>query len=276
MAERKQTQLGTEKCPMARIYPLFSSSKGNSTFIGTEKGGILIDCGVSFKRLSAALNINNIPLSAVQAVFITHEHSDHVSGLKMLTKKTGIPVYGQKRTLQRLCDNDKISPESPVIDMSNVTIPCAGSEVRCFNTPHDTIQSCGYKIHTEDDKFCAVCTDLGHITEEVDKALTGCRLVLLEANYDDFMLRTGPYPLHLKERILSPNGHLSNDDCGAQARKLIENGTTYLILGHLSQDNNQPYIADKTVAACLSDMERGKDYLMGVAPVETQGGAVIF
>ncbi|MBO5571573.1 MAG: MBL fold metallo-hydrolase [Ruminococcus sp.] len=261
---------------MARIYPLFSSSKGNSTFIGTEKGGILIDCGVSFKRLSAALEINNIPLSAVQAVFITHEHSDHVTGLKMLTKKTGMPVYGQKRTLQRLCDNDKISPESPVIDMTNTAINCAGSEVRCFNTPHDTIQSCGYRIHTDDDKLCAVCTDLGHITPEVDEALTGCRLVLLEANYDDYMLRTGPYPLYLKERILSVNGHLSNDDSGAQAAKLVERGTTHIILGHLSQDNNRPDIAYNTVQKALSGFVSGRDYLLGVAPVETQGGAVIF
>ena len=261
---------------MARIYPLFSSSKGNSTFIGTEKGGILIDCGVSFKRLSAALSINNITLSAVQAVFITHEHSDHVAGLKMLTKKTGMPVYGQKRTLQRLCDADKIAPDSPVIDMSGNTISCAGAEVKCFNTPHDTIQSCGYRIHTEDDRLCAVCTDLGHITEEIDSALMGCRLVLLESNYDDFLLRTGPYPLNLKERILSPNGHLSNDDCGAEVRRLIENGTTHIVLGHLSQDNNKPYIADKTVEECLSGMVRNKDYLLGVAPVETQGGAVIF
>ena len=261
---------------MARIYPLFSSSKGNSTFIGTEKGGILIDCGVSFKRLSSALDINNIPLSAVQAVFITHEHSDHVAGLKMLTKKTGIPVYGQKRTLQRLCDSDRISPESKVIDMSGAAISCVGNEVRCFNTPHDTIQSCGYRIHTEDGKLCAVCTDLGHITEEVDNALIGCRLVLLEANYDENMLRTGGYPLYLKERILSLNGHLSNNDSGAQARRLVENGTTHILLGHLSQDNNRPYIADKTVESCLSGLTRGRDYLMGVAPVETQGGAVIF
>ncbi len=261
---------------MARIYPLFSSSKGNSTYIGNEKSGILIDCGVSFKRLAASLELNNIPLSAVQAVFITHEHSDHVSGLKMLTKNMGLPVYGQKRTLQRLCDADKIAPQSPVIDMSGISITCAGAEVSCFNTPHDTIQSCGYRIHTEDDKLCAVCTDLGHVTQEVDEALTGCRLVLIEANYDESMLRTGPYPLYLKERILSPNGHLSNDDCAAQVRRLIERGTSYFILGHLSQDNNHPRIADYTVQSALEGFTRGKDYLMGVAPVETKGGAVIF
>ncbi|MBO4523748.1 MBL fold metallo-hydrolase [Ruminococcus sp.] len=261
---------------MARLYPLFSSSKGNSTFIGTEKGGILIDCGVSFKRLSDALETNNIPLSAVQGVFITHEHSDHVSGLAMLTKKTGIPVYGQKRTLQRLCDENKIAASSHVIDITGKTISCGGSELSCFNTPHDTIQSCGYRVHTSDDKYCAVCTDLGHVTSEVNEALTGCRMVLIEANYDDYMLRTGPYPLYLKERILSQNGHLSNDDCAVQVGKLIECGTTHILLGHLSQDNNHPRIADEAVQRGLACFTRGKDYLMGVAPVETTGGAVIF
>ncbi len=261
---------------MARIYPLFSSSRGNSTYIGTEKSGILIDCGVSFKRLSAALEINNIPFNAVKAVFITHEHSDHVSGLSMLTKKTGISVYGQKRTLQRLYDAGKIADTSHVVEMQNKALACADFEVSCFNTPHDTIQSCGYRIHTADDKYCAVCTDLGHITNDVDTALMGCRLVLIESNYDENMLRTGPYPLYLKERVLSANGHLSNDSCAKQVRRLAENGTTHFLLGHLSQDNNRPEIADKTVQNGLSGFVRGRDYLMGVAPVETKGGAVIF
>jgi len=261
---------------MARLYPLFSSSKGNSSFIGTEKGGILIDCGVSFRRLCTALEVNHIPLSVVQGVFITHEHSDHIAGLAMLTKKTGMPVYGQKRTLQRLCDGNKIAVNSPVIDMTGKTISCGGSEVSCFNTPHDAIQSCGYRIHTSDDKYCAVCTDLGHVTQEVDEALTGCRMVLIEANYDDYMLRTGPYPLYLKERILSVNGHLSNDDCAVQVGRLIERGTTHFLLGHLSQDNNRPQLADSTVQRSLDRFARGRDYLLGVAPVETQGGAVIF
>ncbi|WP_303823829.1 MBL fold metallo-hydrolase [Ruminococcus flavefaciens] len=261
---------------MARLYPLFSSSKGNSSFIGTEKGGILIDCGVSFKRLSEALEVNHIPLSAIQGVFITHEHSDHVAGLALLTKKTGMPVYGQKRTLQRLCDANRIAPASHVIDMTGKKISCGGSEISCFNTPHDAIQSCGYRIHTSDDKYCAICTDLGHVTPEVDNALTGCRMVLIEANYDDYMLRTGPYPLYLKERILSMNGHLSNDDCAVQVGKLIERGTTHFLLGHLSQDNNRPNIADSTVQRSLDRFARGRDYLLGVAPVETRGGAVIF
>ncbi len=261
---------------MARIYPLFSSSKGNSAFIGTERGGVLIDCGVSFKRLTAALERNDLSLSAIRGVFITHEHSDHVSGLKMLTKYTSVPVYGQKRTLQRLCSSDKISPNSPVIDMTGKKIACGDCELTCFNTPHDAIQSCGYRITASDGKVCAVCTDLGHVTDEVDEALKGCRLVLLEANYDERMLRGGPYPIYLKERILSPNGHLSNNDCAKQAAKLIKQGTTHLILGHLSQDNNRPQVADKTVEAALSEFIRNRDYLMGTAPMETSGEAVIF
>ena len=260
---------------MARIYPLFSSSKGNSTFIGSEKCGILIDCGASFKKLSAALKINNIPLSAVKAVFITHEHSDHVSGLKMLTKNTGIPVYGRKKTLQKLWSEDKISSGSPVIEISS-NITCADHEISCFNTPHDAVQSCGYKIHTPDDKLCAVCTDLGHVTAEVHNALTGCNTVLIEANYDEDMLRTGKYPLYLKQRIISDTGHLSNEACAAEIKRLIGSGTERIILGHLSQDNNRPDLAYSAVRKELKNFILGKDYLMGVAPVESDGGAVIF
>lgn len=261
---------------MARIYPLFSSSKGNAHFIGTEKAGILIDCGVSFRKLSSALRINRIPISAVQAVFITHEHSDHVSGLKILTQQTGIPVYGTKKTLRRLCDEDKISPKSPVIDMRGV-IPCADMEISYFSTSHDAVEPCGYKIHTYDDKYCAVCTDTGCITPETDDALTGCKMVLIESNYDENMLRRGNYPLYLKQRILSENGHLSNDACALQVEKLIKYGTTHVVLGHLSQDNNKPSFAFNTVKNFLDEnYVFNKDYLMGVAPVETQGGAVIF
>lgn len=261
---------------MARIYPLFSSSKGNAHFIGTEKGGILIDCGVSFKRLSSALEKNRLPLSAVQAVFVTHEHGDHVSGLKVLTQKTGIPVYGTKKTLRKLCDDGKISPKSLVIDMKGV-INCADMEVSCFNTSHDAVDPCGYKIHTYDDKYCAVCTDTGCITTETDNALLGCKMVLIESNYDEKMLRRGNYPLHLKQRILSEDGHLSNEDCALEVGKLIKYGTTHIVLGHLSQENNKPSLAFNTVKDFLDEKYIfNKDYLMGVAPVETQGGAVIF
>lgn len=261
---------------MARIYPLFSSSKGNSYFIGNADGGILIDCGVSFRKLTGALNTNKIPVKAVQAVFITHEHSDHIAGLKVLTGKTGIPVYSTKETLRKLCDEDKISPKSKIIEMKK-NIVCADMEINAFKISHDAVEPCGYKIHTSDDKYCAICTDTGIITPEAKKAFKGCKMVLIESNYDENMLRQGHYPLHLKKRILSETGHLSNDDCTAQIGKLIENGTTHIVLGHLSQENNTPKTAFMTARKVLDKKyEFNKDYIMGVAPVETNGGAVVF
>ncbi len=258
---------------MGRIYPLFSSSKGNSIYIGSKTSGILIDAGVSYTRLCKSLQLNEIEPSAIRAVFVTHEHSDHIGGIKILTKKLRIPVFAQSYTLEGLYDREYICSCG---DEMKGSICIGDMEISCFNTPHDTQESCGYKIYFEDGKSCAVCTDLGHITEEVEQALLGTDAVLLEANYDENMLRTGIYPAYLKSRIRSKYGHLSNSDSGAFAARLIESGTTRLILGHLSQENNTPQTADNTVCSCLSDYKRNSDYLLSIAPVETSGGFISF
>ena len=262
---------------MARIYPLFSSSKANSAFIGSGTGGILIDAGASFKRMCGAFAKSGLTMTAVKGVFITHSHSDHVKGLKMLTKNTGVPVFGQRETLEELLGKELISPNSKVYELDGVAV-LEDMEISCFDTPHDTVRSCGYRIKTADGRNCAVCTDLGHITDTVHKALTGCDLVLLEANHDIGLLKKGPYPDYLKARILSDHGHLSNAVCGSEAADLVRLGTTRLILGHLSQDNNTPYIADKTVMTVLaqSGAVRDRDYTLEVAPVETDGRVVVF
>ena len=258
---------------LARIYSLFSSSKGNSTYIGTKTCGILIDAGVSYTRLIKALAINEIDITAVKGVFVTHEHSDHISGVKMLTKKADVPVFAQAYTLENLFDSGAIYSCGEDLKES---VCIADMEVKCFNTPHDTNESCGYRITFADGKICAVCTDLGHITADVEKNLLGADTVLLESNYDDIMLKNGPYPAYLKSRIRSKFGHLSNCDCGKFAERLIQSGTTRLILGHLSQENNTPHTADSTVASYLSEYKRNSDYILTVAPVETAGGFIAF
>lgn len=253
---------------MARIYPLFSSSKGNCTYIGSKTEGILIDDGVSYSRLKKAMALNGLSPDCIKAVFITHEHSDHTKGLAMLTKKHRLTVYAQSYTLDVLCSNGCICGDCDEIkDCAEV----CGMTVRCFNTMHDTKESCGYRIGFEDGRSCAVCTDLGKVTDEVYTSLKGTDVVLLEANYDVEMLRNGAYPYYLKTRIFSGSGHLSNLDSGKFAAKLVENGTSKLILGHLSQDNNTPDLAQHTVEQQLLPFKRNEDYMLTVAPVETTG-----
>ena len=260
---------------MARIYPLFSSSKGNASFVGSPRGGVLIDAGVSCKRLMQALGDCGIPETAVQGIFITHDHSDHVKGLRMVTKRLGVPVYAQARTLRRLVDGELLAPGCRAVEMTG-RVTAGDMELTAFDTPHDTEQSCGYRITTADGRHCAVCTDLGHVTPTVQEALLGCDLLLLEANYDPRMLANGPYPAYVKQRIASEHGHLSNPDSGALAAELIAAGTTRLILGHLSQENNTPALAERTVTEALHSFRRNGDYLLEVAPVETTGKMVVF
>ena len=261
---------------MAKFYPLFSSSSGNASFIGSEKGGILIDAGVSCKRIVDALGRNSIPKEAVQGIFITHTHSDHTTGLKVLSKKLRVPVYGTQETLAQLCAKGAVPEETQTIPIDTRAIACGGCEIYAFPTMHDAPGSCGYRVHTADGKLCAVCTDLGVVTDAVRDAVTGCDMVLLEANYDPEMLVTGPYPPELKGRIMSDYGHLSNPDSAAFADHLVGTGTTRILLGHLSPHNNTQTLAASTVLGGLSRFTQGMDYLLGIAPVESPGGAVIF
>ena len=192
---------------MARIYPLFSSSKGNASFVGSPHGGVLIDAGVSCKRLMQALGDCGIPESAIRGIFITHDHSDHIKGLRMVTKRLKVPVYAQAQTLEKLIAGEHLAPGCPAQVMEGA-VTAGDAELTAFDIPHDTVQSCGYRIRTGDGRTCAVCTDLGHVTPTVHQALLGCDLVLLEANYDPRMLANGPIPA-----ISSSGSHRSGGIC---------------------------------------------------------------
>lgn len=261
---------------MARMYPLFSSSKGNCTYLGDKNSGILIDAGVSCKQICLSLEDRDIPLDAVKAIFITHIHSDHISGLRVLSKKLGVPVYAQEKNLEILADRGFIAPGAELIAIDGGTAVAGDFAVSHFVTSHDVPASCGYRVEYPDGKTAALCTDLGFVSDEVRAAVTGVDALLIESNYDPDMLEFGPYPRELKNRIASRVGHLSNKDCAAELMGLVEGGTCRLILGHLSQENNTSQTAESCAVAALGDLRRGIDYQLIVARPSQNEEALIF
>ena len=255
---------------MSKFCSLYSSSSGNSVYIGHSGGGILIDIGCSAKRTRETLDDIGVDSSEIGAVFVTHEHSDHIAGVRVFASKRHLPVYATAGTLEGMKDAGALdgSFRADVIPASGVE--AAGMFVRPFRTSHDSNESCGYTVEMPDGSRLAVATDLGTMTDEVLGAIVGCRIILLESNHDVRMLQANPrYPYPLKRRILSDVGHLSNDACSQAASALVESGTTHILLGHLSKENNIPDLAYRCTSDALSQagMVEGRDYILGVAGV---------
>ncbi len=260
---------------MARMYPLFSSSKGNCIYFGDSESGIMIDCGVSCKRVCGALAENGLDPDAVKGIFVTHTHSDHIKGLKVFLKKRRIPVYAQRQNIDIMLENGCLPEGAECIAIDEGSAEVAGFSVTMFSTQHDTPASCGYRVVYPDGKSAALCTDLGTVTDTVWQSICGCDLVLMESNYDPDMLRRGSYPPELKARIASDHGHLSNDECGYNLAKLYESGTMNFVLGHISEENNTPETVERSAVAALSPRVAARDYMLYIAKPEG-GRAVIF
>ena len=221
--------------------------------------------------LKSSLELIDTNISGIEAIFITHEHIDHIKGLEQIIKHTKIPVFSSAGTISYL--KNKIPTENRYYDITREKYVSAGFEVSSFRTSHDAAESVGYKVRYHGSSF-AVCTDTGVITNEARAALRGCETVLLESNYDVEMLRKNPkYHADLKRRILSDRGHLSNNDCAEFAAELVRSGTAHIVLGHLSRENNTP----DTAYSCTRDrlktqgLETERDYTLNIAPVNTQG-----
>ncbi|MDR1409016.1 MAG: MBL fold metallo-hydrolase [Oscillospiraceae bacterium] len=258
---------------MVKFCPLFSSSSGNSVYIGNGDGGVLVDAGVSAKQLELALWDIGVDTASIRAVFVTHEHSDHVRGLRVFAKKYKLPVWATAGTLAAL-------EETTVADGSfdYRAVPASGAEAagflfEPFRTSHDARESCGYRITLPDGRGVAIATDLGTVTPAVLDALTNCVLVMLESNHDVEMLRNGAYPYWLKQRILSDEGHLSNEACAQTAVRLVRNGAAHMILGHLSKENNHPELAYEHTNAALRAIGAcvGRDCALSVANARLPG-----
>ena len=263
---------------MARFSALYSSSKGNCIFIGGSGGSILIDAGVSAKKIECALDEIGEQASNVKAIFVTHEHSDHISGLRAFAGRYGITVFSSVGTLNALDKSGYLNSKFEARTIDKAGVEAAGMEIRPFNTCHDCSEGFGYVIHTPDGRKIAVATDLGHYSAEIKNAISGCDLVLIESNYDKKMLMNGPYPYSLKCRITSGEGHLSNDECAMATSELVNSGTTRFVLGHISAENNLPELAYNTSlnALCATGGKLGCDFTLDIAPRLSPMKKIIF
>lgn len=262
---------------MLRLCPLFSSSSGNSVYVGDRDGGILVDVGRSAKQTDLMLKNIGIDVSSIKGIFITHEHTDHVNGLSVFAAKHDIPVYAAPGTLLALKNKGILSAKHIDIAVNTEDIAIAGLNIKPFRTSHDCADGRGYVITGCDGVTrAAIATDTGIISPELLNSITGCKLVYIESNHDIAMLRSGPYPYTLQKRILSNIGHLSNDACADALCALVNKGTTHVVLAHLSRENNTPELAYKTNTETLMDIGamENRDYILKVAEPENSDGII--
>lgn len=253
-----------------KICPLFSGSSGNSTYVEIdEENGILIDCGRSTKQIESSLVNNKIDVNKIKAILITHEHTDHISGLRVFLKKHNIAVYSSEGTVNFLRAKGIMGEKnlSFILD-SGKELDLTFASIIPFETSHDCAQGMGFVVNCSNGSSFALCTDLGYISENVKKSILGCKAVMIESNHDVMMLQNGPYPYYLKRRILSDIGHLSNESCAEMLPLLVENGAANIILSHLSSHNNVPELAVQTALAGLSKygMKEKVDFNIFAAP----------
>ncbi len=248
---------------MAKLSSLFSGSDGNCTYISIRNVAFLVDAGVSARSILSALEKRGYDRDAVKGIFITHEHTDHVKGLKNLLKSINVPVFASEKTLAALAEKEIINEEHNTVAVDG-EFEVENIKVTRFATSHDCEGSSGYRFDLSATCSVAVCTDLGFVSDEVLKSLEGCRGVVIESNHDLKMLQNGPYPHELKLRVGSDHGHLSNNACAAVLPHLFKCGTTRFVLGHVSKQNNTHSIALSCAKASLMDAGAvaGEDYLI--------------
>ena len=263
---------------LAKFCPLSSSSAGNCTYISASGGTVLVDAGISCRKMQTFLREIDSDLEEIQAVLVTHEHIDHIKGLKTLLNYFAPAIYGTKAVLNYLVCHEHIPAKTKIVEVDHRGFCVAGMQISAFDTPHDSVGSVGYRIQTADGCSIAVATDIGEINEAVTNGIIGCDLVMLEANYDPTLLQMGSYPYYLKRRIASATGHLANEHCAGLAQQLIATGTSRLILAHLSKENNTPKLACQTVGDALykAGWVEGRDYMLEVAPYSSIGKLVRF
>lgn len=259
---------------MLKFISFGSGSSGNCYYLSTDTDRLLIDAGVGIRHLKNALHANNIKIESIKKVLVTHAHADHVKSVGVLGADYGVDVYAthevHKGINENHCVHKKVPGDRAKILTQGDSIKLGDFLVTPFKVPHDSTDNVGYRIEADGVVFCLM-TDAGHVTDEMKTYIGEANYLVLEANYDKEMLQKGNYPQYLKERIAGPTGHLSNVDCG---EALANNATIelrHVWLCHLSEENNHPVLAQKTVEQVLRGygIIAGKDFLVDVLKRKT-------
>ena len=259
------------------ICPLFSGSKGNSTFIANEDTAILVDAGVSARSLGDTLKMINAEYVNINAVLITHEHIDHIRAISVISRRFDIPIYANENTWAAIL-NMKSFNDIPIKNriLFDGDFYVGSIAVSPFKISHDAADPVGFSLYANNKK-AVVATDTGYFTKEALNAARGADACVLESNHDVHMLENGSYPVSLKNRILSRKGHLSNEDSSKALSQIIESGCINFSLAHLSQDNNTPEAAFDSASKAAGKLgaKVGKDVHIYIAPQYGPGDAII-
>lgn len=234
---------------MLNFCSLYSGSSGNSLFIETENTKILIDAGMSCKKIEEALKSIAVDPSSINAILVTHEHSDHVKGISTISRKFDIPVFSTKETFEAMpTQTEKISENNINYFNTSEKFYINDLGILPFSIPHDAANPCGFNIIKDNEHQISIATDIGHMTKSIVNHLEGSEFILLESNYDTEVLKCCSYPYRLKSRIASETGHLSNNMAGKTISYLLKNSNlNTAMLGHLSKESNFPELAYQTV-----------------------------
>lgn len=239
------------------IASISSGSHGNCILVMSEKAHILVDIGISKKKVLEGLEILGVNPNDIDAILVTHEHTDHIKGVGVFARCYNTPIYSTHDTIECIKDSSTVGDVND--EQFNEITPFTSFEIEDIeilpiSTSHDAVDSVCYRFDS-DDKSCAIVTDLGMYTEEIVDNLQGLNALFVESNHDLRMLETGPYPYHLKTRVWGKRGHLSNEDCGKLISEVAHDDLEHIVLCHLSKENNIPELAYESVRAEINSSE---------------------
>lgn len=253
-----------------RLCSIASGSSGNCVYVGSDTTHLLMDVGISGKRTEAGLKELGLKMSDIDGIFITHEHADHISGLGVMARKYGVPIYGTRGTIDAIKQAHSLGKiDDSLFQYIRADEKCTVKDVTLYpiRTSHDAAEPVAYRVSHGKQKI-AVITDLGCYNDYTVECLRDLDVLYLEANHDIHMLQVGPYPYYLKQRILGERGHLSNEAAGKLLSRLLHDNMRSIVLGHLSKENNLPELAYESVRVevTMSDTPyNGNDFPLYVA-----------